>query len=136
MFLTFLLEWQWCFSVINRRCENLKELLKLSFFIFHLFFFFFFFFFLFLLLLRMTLRKLKHHEEKLLKKVDFLDWKEEKNLHESTVVAKFGLSDRDEYRKVRVRSRGRLVFDVLVCAVLRGGGQDSEADETFGAHEA
>jgi U3 small nucleolar ribonucleoprotein protein IMP3 len=47
----------------------------------------------------MALRKLKHHEAKLLKKVDFLDWKDEKNLHEGTIVAKFGLSDRDEYRK-------------------------------------
>ena len=37
--------------------------------------------------------------EKLLKKVDFLDWKEEKNLHKAAVVAKFGLSDRDEYEK-------------------------------------
>jgi U3 small nucleolar ribonucleoprotein protein IMP3 len=31
--------------------------------------------------------------------VDFLDWKEEKNLHKASVVAKFGLSDRDEYEK-------------------------------------
>lgn len=45
------------------------------------------------------LRKLKHHEAKLLKKVDFLDWKEERNLHHSTIVAKYGLSDRDEYLK-------------------------------------
>ena len=45
------------------------------------------------------LRKLKHHEQKLLKKVNFLDWKDERNLHQATVVGKFGLSDRDEYMK-------------------------------------
>ena len=70
-----------------------------------LFFFFFFFFSFFFPSTHhrsrsvMALRKLKHHEAKLLKKVDFLDWKEEKNLHQSTIVAKFGLSDRDEYSK-------------------------------------
>lgn len=35
-----------------------------------------------------------------MKKVDFLDWKQENNLRESAVVAKYGLSDRDEYLKV------------------------------------
>lgn len=28
------------------------------------------------------IRKLKFHEQKLLKKVNFLDWKNERNLHE------------------------------------------------------
>ena len=28
-----------------------------------------------------------------------MDWKEEKNLHQAGIVAKFGLSDRDEYHK-------------------------------------
>lgn len=46
------------------------------------------------------LRKLKYHERKLLKKVDFLDWRQENNLRESAVVSKYGLSDREEYLKV------------------------------------
>lgn len=44
----------------------------------------------------------RYHEQKLLKKVDFLDWRRENNLHETAVVAKYGLSDREEYLKVRV----------------------------------
>jgi U3 small nucleolar ribonucleoprotein protein IMP3 len=46
------------------------------------------------------LRKLKYHEKKLLKKTDFLDWRKENNLRESAIVAKYGLSDREEYLKV------------------------------------
>jgi U3 small nucleolar ribonucleoprotein protein IMP3 len=63
----------------------------------------------------MALRKLKYHEAKLLKKVDFLDWKEEGNLREAAIVGKYGLKDRDEYtkyakvvgkiRKVRLRQQ-------------------------------
>ena len=43
-----------------------------------------------------------------MKKVDFLDWKQEHNLRESAVVAKYGLSDRDEYLKVNINS----IYDV------------------------
>lgn len=43
-------------------------------------------------------RKFKHHEEKLLKKVDFLSWKNENSM-ESTIVARYKLHDRESYVK-------------------------------------
>jgi U3 small nucleolar ribonucleoprotein protein IMP3 len=41
-------------------------------------------------------RKLKFHEQKLLKKVDFIDWKD-KNLHENKILARFSIKKREEY---------------------------------------
>ncbi|KAJ1984604.1 U3 small nucleolar ribonucleoprotein imp3 [Dimargaris cristalligena] len=43
------------------------------------------------------LRKLKHHEAKLLRKVDFLEYPKEKNVVEIKAVAKYGLKNREEY---------------------------------------
>ena len=43
------------------------------------------------------MRQLKHHEKKLLKKTDFLNWKSTNNLHEMKVVKKFHITDRDDY---------------------------------------
>uniref|UniRef100_A0A0N5C2R5 S4 RNA-binding domain-containing protein n=2 Tax=Strongyloides TaxID=6247 RepID=A0A0N5C2R5_STREA len=42
-------------------------------------------------------RKLKFHERKLLKKVDFIDWELDNNLHENQVMAKFGIQKRSHY---------------------------------------
>lgn len=42
-------------------------------------------------------RKLKFHERKLLKKVDFIDWELDNNLHENQVMAKFGIQKRAHY---------------------------------------
>jgi U3 small nucleolar ribonucleoprotein protein IMP3 len=39
----------------------------------------------------MSGRKLKFHEKKLLKKVDFFNWKNENNLHEVKVVRRYHL---------------------------------------------
>ncbi|KAJ1678836.1 U3 small nucleolar ribonucleoprotein imp3, partial [Spiromyces aspiralis] len=44
-------------------------------------------------------RKLKHHEQKLLKKVDFLEWKNEHNLREIQVMRRYNLEKREEYIK-------------------------------------
>lgn len=43
------------------------------------------------------MRKLKFHEQKLLKKVDFLNWKVDNNLHEVKVMNKFHLNRREDY---------------------------------------
>jgi U3 small nucleolar ribonucleoprotein protein IMP3 len=43
-------------------------------------------------------RKFKHHEQKLLKKVDFLDWKSD-NPHEQTMVGRFKMERREDYVK-------------------------------------
>ena len=43
-------------------------------------------------------RKLKHHEKKLLKKVDFINWESlDGNLHEVKVMRRFHVQKRDEY---------------------------------------
>ncbi len=43
-------------------------------------------------------RKFKHHEQKLLKKVDFLEWKSD-NPREQTMVSRFHMSKREDYIK-------------------------------------
>lgn len=43
-------------------------------------------------------RKLKHHEQKLLRKVDFLQWKNE-NPREQTMVGRFHMQNREDYIK-------------------------------------
>eukprot|EP00898_Chlorokybus_atmophyticus_P000510 jgi/Chlat1/145/Chrsp1S03097 len=45
------------------------------------------------------MRRLKHHEHKLLKKVDFLQWKREHNLRELQIMRRYHLQDRDDYKK-------------------------------------
>uniref|UniRef100_A0A7S0Q3W6 U3 small nucleolar ribonucleoprotein protein IMP3 n=1 Tax=Coccolithus braarudii TaxID=221442 RepID=A0A7S0Q3W6_9EUKA len=42
-------------------------------------------------------RKLKYHEERLLKKVDFLNWKHEANLREVKVLRRYHVQDREDY---------------------------------------
>ena len=42
-------------------------------------------------------RKLKYHEAKLLKKVDFLDWKVDRNLREVKILRRYHIQDREDY---------------------------------------
>jgi len=42
-------------------------------------------------------RKLKYHEQKLLKKVDFISWKVDNNLHEVKVLKRFHIQRREDY---------------------------------------
>ncbi|KAJ2160788.1 U3 small nucleolar ribonucleoprotein imp3 [Coemansia sp. RSA 552] len=44
-------------------------------------------------------RQLKHHEKKLLRKVDFLEWRGEHNVREIEVVRRYNLKSREEYHK-------------------------------------
>ncbi|KAJ2772068.1 U3 small nucleolar ribonucleoprotein imp3 [Coemansia nantahalensis] len=44
-------------------------------------------------------RQLKYHEKKLLRKVDFLEWKSEHNIREVEVVRRYNLANREEYHK-------------------------------------
>lgn len=44
-------------------------------------------------------RKLKYHEQKLLKKVDFLQWKTDETLQESLVMRRYHLQNRQDYTK-------------------------------------
>uniref|UniRef100_A0A7S1U2R4 U3 small nucleolar ribonucleoprotein protein IMP3 n=1 Tax=Phaeomonas parva TaxID=124430 RepID=A0A7S1U2R4_9STRA len=45
------------------------------------------------------MRKLKHHERKLLKKVDFLEWKSDGGGREAAVLRRYHVQDRDDYVK-------------------------------------
>lgn len=42
-------------------------------------------------------RKLKYHEQKLLKKVDFITWKADNNLREIKVLKKYHIQKREDY---------------------------------------
>lgn len=50
-------------------------------------------------------RKLKFHEQKLLKKVDFLNWEVDNNLHEVKVLRRFRIEKREDYMKYNKLSR-------------------------------
>ncbi len=44
-------------------------------------------------------RKLKYHEQKLLKKVDFISWQSDNNLHEVKILRKYHIQRREDYTK-------------------------------------
>ncbi|CAN7976067.1 unnamed protein product, partial [Ixodes persulcatus] len=50
-------------------------------------------------------RKLKFHERKLLKKVDFISWEVDNNLHEVKVMRKYFIQKREDYTKYNKLSR-------------------------------
>lgn len=61
------------------------------------------------------MRKLKHHEYRLLRKADFLKWKRESNLREVKVSRRYHLSNPREYH-----SYNKLVGDIRqLCAKLK-----------------
>eukprot|EP01036_Dinobryon_divergens_P031902 gene31902-41392_t len=45
------------------------------------------------------MRLLKHHEQKLLKKVDFFSWKDDQNIRESSILRKYLVQNREDYIK-------------------------------------
>ncbi|CAN6447716.1 unnamed protein product [Victoria cruziana] len=45
------------------------------------------------------MRKLKFHEKKLLKKVNFLEWKRENDQREALIMGRYHIVDRDDYKK-------------------------------------
>ena len=51
----------------------------------------------------LVMRKLKHHEQRLLKKVNFLEWKNENNARELQVMRRYHITERDDYSKWVIR---------------------------------
>ncbi|KAL1921880.1 uncharacterized protein VTP21DRAFT_10522 [Calcarisporiella thermophila] len=45
------------------------------------------------------MRQLKYHEQKLLRKTDFLQWKNENNIHEIKVMRRYHIQRREDYIK-------------------------------------
>lgn len=61
------------------------------------------------------MRKLRHHEAKLLKKVNFYDWKFDKNIKENAILQKFHIQDREDYAKyMRLVGRVKKVSAALM----------------------
>ncbi|CAL7937831.1 unnamed protein product [Xylocopa violacea] len=50
-------------------------------------------------------RKLKYHEQKLLKKVDFISWEADNNLHEVKILKRYRIQKREDYTKYNKLSR-------------------------------
>ena len=50
-------------------------------------------------------RKLKYHEQKLLKKVDFIDWEVDNNLHEVKIMKRYCVQKREDYTMYNKLSR-------------------------------
>ena len=63
------------------------------------------------------MRELKHHEKKLLRKVNFFDWKRENNLREISVIRKYHVQDRDDYQRYN-RIVGRITSLVSKIQLL------------------
>ncbi len=53
------------------------------------------------------MRKLKHHEQKLLKKHDFMHYKREDNMRENDVMRRYMIQDRNDYVKYN-RATGKI----------------------------
>jgi U3 small nucleolar ribonucleoprotein protein IMP3 len=49
----------------------------------------------------MSLRKLKHHEKLLLKKVSFVEWKTDQNVREAEVMRRYHVQSREDYQKYK-----------------------------------
>ncbi|XP_003493643.1 U3 small nucleolar ribonucleoprotein protein IMP3 [Bombus impatiens] len=50
-------------------------------------------------------RKLKYHEQKLLKKLDFISWEADNNLHEVKILKRYRIQKREDYTKYNKLSR-------------------------------
>lgn len=68
------------------------------------------------------MRKLKFHEQKLMKKVDFYDWKNHSSLKKAAIVSKYRLSSRADYTHYQ-----KIVGYIRKLAVLLKKDQGNEA---------
>jgi len=67
------------------------------------------------------MRKLKFHEQKLLKKVNFLEWKKERGQHEARVMRRYHITGRDDYSKYVCAYLFFFLFPrFYVCVNLKG----------------
>ncbi|SJL01434.1 probable IMP3-component of the U3 small nucleolar ribonucleoprotein [Armillaria ostoyae] len=77
-------------------------------------------------------RKLKYHEQKLLKKVDFLNWKQDANLREIKVMRRYHVQDREDYHKqdpFRPRMESQLLAKLYDMGVLNSTAKLSDVDK-------
>ncbi len=69
-------------------------------------------------------RKLKYHEEKLLKKVDFINWELDNNLHENKIMRRYHVEKREHYTLYNKLSR-----EVGASFALMGVGEGRTVDD-------
>lgn len=50
-------------------------------------------------------RALKYHERKLLKKVDFIQWKNDASLRETRILRRYHIADREDYTRSAAAKR-------------------------------
>lgn len=65
------------------------------------------------------MRKLKHHEKKLLKKVDFFNWEVDNNLHELKIMRKYRILKRENYTMYNKLSRYVQLYTVFTVILKR-----------------
>lgn len=76
------------------------------------------------LICRIMVRKLKYHEQKLLKKVDFVSWKVDKNVREVQVLKRYRITKREDYSKLLMSFFHEISFKVYYnCRYNRIVGQ-------------
>ncbi|CAI8619745.1 unnamed protein product [Vicia faba] len=68
------------------------------------------------------MRKLKYHENKLLRRVNFLEWKREEGHRENMVMQRYHITQRDDYKKYASLTR---MIQKLVSAVKQIDAKDS-----------
>lgn len=76
------------------------------------------------------MRQLKYHEKKLLKKVDFFDWKSDTNVREATILRKYFIQKREDYVKYN-KIAGKITKFVGKVKLLA---QDDETRVSLSTH--
>ena len=59
------------------------------------------------------MRELKYHEKKLLKKVDFLDWKNEDNLREIKIMRRYFIQNREDLKAYNK------FFQIIILVIIK-----------------
>lgn len=62
-------------------------------------------------------RKLKYHEQKLLKKVDFISWKVDNNLNEVKTMKKYYIQKREDYTKLVIFVMYGILFRICTFSL-------------------
>ncbi|KAJ3023081.1 UNVERIFIED_CONTAM: hypothetical protein HDU68_008808 [Siphonaria sp. JEL0065] len=73
---------------------------------------------------------LKYHEKKLLKKVDFLQWKSDQSLHETQVMRRYHVPKREEYQKYnKIAGQIKRIANKLSLLDPRDPYRDTKTDD-------
>lgn len=68
-------------------------------------------------------RKLKFHEKKLLKKVDFISWELDNNIHEAKILRKYHIKKRQHYSMYNTLAAHVSLCILWFCSLNKSKGQ-------------